>query len=248
MSPSRQSGRLIGVLMLGLLAGLARADGPELRVGMKALPRSPNLVLKDGDRSIIAPANPRVFVVERIEGDKVWLFHGAQKGQSKAADVVPVDRAIPHFDATIKANPRAVFGYSVRAIAHRENRNCGGALADCDAAIRLDPRSAYAYLERADCYYLQEKYDKALPDANQAIGLDPKSSDAFLCRVYCYYAQQDFPKAVVDLDEAIRLNPRNADALVRRADLLTISGQTEKALADLNRSIELNPKNRDAST
>ncbi len=61
MTFRRHMGRLSGVLVLGLVAGLARADGPEFRVGMKVLAKSPGLVLKEGDRSVRL-RRPRGFI------------------------------------------------------------------------------------------------------------------------------------------------------------------------------------------
>ena len=117
MSVRRYPGRLGIALVLGLVVGLARAEGPEFRVGMKVLARSPGLVLKDGNRSVTAPANPRVYVVERVEGDEVRLFHWQQKGLAPAAEVIPLDHAVSYFDGRIKAHPRDTFGYLGRAMA-----------------------------------------------------------------------------------------------------------------------------------
>ena len=145
MTVRRHPGRLSVVLVLGLVVGLAEAEGPEFRVGMKILARSPGLVLKDGNRSVTAPANPRVYVVERVEGDKVRLFHWQQKGLAPAAEVIPLDHAVSYFDGRIKATPRDTFGYLARAMARVQGRASTGALIDCDEAIRLEPKDARAY-------------------------------------------------------------------------------------------------------
>ena len=145
MTFRRDRGRLSSVLLLGLVAGLARAEGPEFKVGMKVLARSPGLVLEDGGRSVTASATPRIYVVERVEGDKVRLFHWQQKGLAPAAAVIPLDHAIAYFDGRIKAHPREAFGYLARAMARVKDRAYDGALADCDEAIRLEPKDARAY-------------------------------------------------------------------------------------------------------
>ena len=160
MTARRHPGRLSVVLVLGLVAGLARAEGPEFTVGMKVLAKSPALVLKDGDRSVTAPATPRVYVVERVEGDKVRLFHWQQKGLAPAAEVIPLDHAVSYFDGRIKAHPRDTFGYLARAMARVQDRAYDGALADCDEAIRLEPKDARAYWLRAGVWRMKHEDDR----------------------------------------------------------------------------------------
>ena len=64
----------------------------------------------------------------------------------------------------IRTDPKAVWAYDKRAMAHLLKRNFDQAVADYTKAIELDPKSMSSYMGRGDAYSMKEDYDHAIAD------------------------------------------------------------------------------------
>ena len=232
---------LSGLLALAMIAGQARGDGPVLRVGMEVIARSPDLILVDGGRAPKTLAYPRIYVVERVEGDTVRLFRWAEKGLAAASAVIPLDQAISYFDGRIKAHPREAFGYLARAAARAEARDYDGALADANEAIRLDPSIARAYVLRGRLRNFKLDDDGATADLNEAVRRDPNDPQSRAARGQYRLGRMRLDEALADANEAIRLSPTCPDGYSVRAGVASWNQEYDKALADMNRAIQLDP-------
>ena len=144
----------------------ARA-GNDRRPGARRRTRAPG---RDGShRPVAGPhprerrprpktlAYPRVYVVERVQGDTVRLFRWAEKGLAAASAVIPLDQAIS--SSTAASRPIRA-RHSATSRGPRLGRRPGtttGPWPMRNEAIRLDPTIARAYVLRGRLPELQAR-------------------------------------------------------------------------------------------
>lgn len=183
-----------------------------------------------------------IYRVDRVDGDRLWLFAPGLEGWAKVSEVVDVNEAIDYFTTWIRAFPQDPWGYHARSIIWAEVRkDFELALRDSDEEIRLCP-NVPAYNSRGLIHSLMREYDKAIDDFNEAIRLDPVPTWAYLNRGYARYLKKEIEKAIADYDEAIRLFPNYIDAYVYRGDARFKNKDYDKAIADFDEAIRLDPK------
>ncbi len=185
----------------------------------------------------------RTYKVEKVGDDRLWLRDekGKAEGWVDNSWVIPFDRAIAFYTATIKASPAEAAGYIDRASIWQEKGETAAAIADLDEAIRLDPRHAMAYNNRGVARRSRKEYDKAIADYSDAIRLDPKLAWAYNDRGLAWSARNERDKAVADHSEAIRLDPKLASAFSNRANAWAAKKEYAKAIADHTEAIRLDP-------
>ena len=106
----------------------------------------------------------RVYSVERVNGDWLWLVSGSVEGWVVTGDVVPFDQGIDFYTQEIRANPKNSSAYNWRGLFWSEKEEHNIAVADYNEAIRLDPKYAAAFYNRGNAWYDKKEYDKAIAD------------------------------------------------------------------------------------
>ena len=190
----------------------------------------------------------RVYQVERVDGDRLWLAAGGVSGWARSDEVIPFDQAVDFFTQAIRADPGAAKSYVLRGLIREARGEYDRALADYGEAIRLDPRSAVAFHNRGIVWSHKKEFDRALADLNEAIKLDPKRAPAFNDRGNVWSDKREYDRALADFDEAIRLDPKFAGAFSDRGNTWSHKKEYDKALADYNEAIRLDPKLASAFT
>jgi tetratricopeptide (TPR) repeat protein len=188
----------------------------------------------------------RVYRVERVEGPWLWLVSETQgiSGWARAADVVPLDRAIDEATAAIRADPSPAAHVS-RGLLWQEAREYARAIADYNEAIRLDPWSEAAYQDRANALEAQGRYAEALADYDAAIRLDPGFDLPYNSRAWMRATcpdprYRDGRQAVADALRACRLGDwKEADYLGTLAAASAEAGDFDEAVRWQTEAIRL---------
>src|SRR5262249_47958048 len=122
-----------------------------------------------GDRVVYDGNVFRVYRVEHVDGDWLWLTAGDVSGWVGSGEGVSSDRAVDFYTQQIRANPRSARDYVCRGLIRAERGEAEAALADYGEAIRLDPTSADAFACRGCIRYARKDYDRAVAEYTEAI-------------------------------------------------------------------------------
>jgi tetratricopeptide (TPR) repeat protein len=222
---------MIAVLAAAFAPGFVRGQATAPAIGTKAVIK-PGAVLKVGDRVVDAGKGPSIYVVDRANGDWLWLTSGAIGGWARAADVVPLARAIPETVVALvdRGNAATARGDFERAIA------------DYNEAIRLDPGDAVARMNRGIARQAQGNFDGAIADYDGAIERGLRTAQAYNNRGHARERKKEYGEAIADYDEAIRLAPDYLLAWLNRGRAWQAKGEPDKALADYGAAVRLDPR------
>src|SRR5947209_3078097 len=80
---------------------VVRKDGTLMKVGKSAVTDQRGRPLRGGDE----PFGFAVYRVERVQGGWLWLISSEFRGWAKAADVIPLDRAVDYYTGLVRARP-----------------------------------------------------------------------------------------------------------------------------------------------
>jgi tetratricopeptide (TPR) repeat protein len=185
----------------------------------------------------------RVYRVEAINGDWLWLVRLQVKGWVRSSDVVPFDQAIDFYNEEIRANPSNSAAYIWRGMIFNEMQFPDNALADSNEAIRLDPNDPMAFSTRGLAWSSKADYDSAIADYNEAIRLNPRHIPALTNRAAVWSQRRNYDRAIADYTQVMRYDPKNALIFQGRGRALAAKNDHQKALADYNEAIRLDPKN-----
>ena len=232
---------VIGLIMIGV----AHDDVDHLLIGTKVVTKRPT-TLKDENRVVDDGRTFRVYTVDQLDGQHLWLVAGEVRGWVRTTDVVPFADAVKFYSNKILNDADDVEAYIRRGLIWNEKKDWDHAIADYDAAIRLDPNSATAYLNRGNSRYKAKDCDHAIADYDAAIRLDPNSAAAHLNRGDCWYNKKDWDHAIADYDAAIRLAPNSAYAYLYRGVAWYNKKDWDHAIADYDAVIRLDPNSTPA--
>jgi tetratricopeptide (TPR) repeat protein len=222
---------MIAVLAAAFAPGFVRGQATTPAIGTKVVIK-PGAVLKVGDRVVVAVKGPSIYVVDRAKGDWLWLTSGATGGWARAADVVPLDRAVLETVVALinRGNAATVRGDFERAIA------------DYDEALRLDPGDGVAQMNRGIARQSQGNFDGAIADYDGAIERGLRTAQAYNNRGHARERKEQYGEAIADYDEAIRLESNYLLAWLNRGRARQAEGEFDKALADYEAAIRLDPR------
>jgi tetratricopeptide (TPR) repeat protein len=134
----------------GTIGAASPAAPPApIEVGSRVVLKGKDTPLKVEDRVVTTGKAPRVFRVDRVNGNWLWVVAGDVKGWVQESDAVPLDRAAKFFADLLKDEPKAGWAYARRGAVWRERHEYENAVADFTEAIRHDPDDAGAYAARA---------------------------------------------------------------------------------------------------
>jgi tetratricopeptide (TPR) repeat protein len=240
------SRRLIPTVSLALFLLL----GPNVAIAMQQSPwlgkkvvtkyakplRVPEGIVDDGTTF-------RVYTVEAVNGDWLWLVRLEVKGWVRTRDVVRSDQAIDFYNQEIRANPGNAAAYIWRGMIFNEFQSPDNAIADSNEAIRLNPDDATAYNTRGVAWNSKAEYESAIADYNQAIRINPRHVPALANRAAAWSRRRDYDRAIADFTQVMRYDPKNSLIFHGRGNALAAKNDHQKALADYNEAIRLDPKN-----
>lgn len=244
------SARPRGRVTAGWWIAVFLATAPLARAGEAAPPRRPEkVVLKSIDARLYVDQKPvnthgqyPIYRVGKAQGDWLWLVTDCgPRGWAHRRDVVPLDRAVEHFGAEIRRDPKSARAYCLRALVYEHKDDHRRAVRDADRAIRLDPQDALSYEARALARLERRDLKGALADANAAVRLEPRAMRAYLYRAEVHKKRSEFKDALKDYGEAIRLAPDCAFAYVRRSQFFSGKMDLERAIDDATKAIRMDP-------
>jgi Tfp pilus assembly protein PilF len=192
----------------------ARQVASDRWTGKWVIPRHEDYELRAQDGNIVfGQGHFALFLVERIDGKRLWIHSGILAGSVDADQVVAADSAIDYFTATINNNASNWYAHAARGLVRQTARgDVDHVIADFTAAIQLRPREPNLYYFRAFGHQAKQSYDKALEDFNRAIRLVPRQGVYFYYRGMVWIAKKDYENAIADFNDAIRLGPADAQA------------------------------------
>jgi len=173
--------RCCALLLIGCFAPLAaRADSTTTAaslVGRRCLATGPGVLVQSGERVVgTAQDLEPIFQVVNSQGDWVHVESAGLSGWVRASEVVPLEKALDHFDAVVRSEPDNLPARTARGIVHKQQGDFNAAIADHTYVIAHDPRPAAAYVNRGNAFAGKGRYDLALADYEAAI----KHDDSFL--------------------------------------------------------------------
>jgi RNA polymerase sigma factor (sigma-70 family) len=203
--------------------------------------------LRDGDRVVEADVLFRIYVVDRIEGDRVRIASEDVSAWTHLSNIVLLVEAIDFYRREIGDNPYNAPAYRQRALVRSLwEGELEEAIDDYTVAIRLEPGHGPTYENRGLTWAEMGEYDKAILDYDEVIRLEPKYGPAYLYRGLAWATKDDNDKVIADLTQAIRLGSGNVKANKQRGLAWAAKGDYDKAIADYDKAIPLDPN--DAST
>jgi tetratricopeptide (TPR) repeat protein len=223
-----------------LVPALARAQESASWIGKRVVTK-PEAQLRIGDRVVDDGGMFRVYKVEQVNGDWLWLVSLGASGWVPSGQVIGFDEAIVFYTDEIRRNPSQASAFARRGLVWAEKGEINIAIDDYSQAIRLDPNLTWAYCNRGLVWTMKKEYDKAIADYSEAIRRDPKFAPAFVFRGGVWRDKREFEKAIADQNEAIRLNPRYAEAFAARGYTSFLMNNYDQAIDDLNEAIHIDP-------
>ena len=151
------------------------------------------------------------------------------------------EKAIEHYDKTIKLDPNFVEVYNNRGNVYQKKGEYARAIQDYDRAIARNPDDADAYYNRGNTYGKKGDYGRAIQDYDKAITLNPAYAEAYNNRGSAYGTKGDYDLAIQDYDKAIALNPDDANAYTNRGKVYRAKGDYDRAIQDYDKVIALKP-------
>jgi len=164
------------VLCCLVCSGSAFAQNQHL-VGRKVMTIKWDTEFKEGNRVTFKSDLGKVYEVEKVNGQWLWLAGRGRRGWVKSSDIVPYEQAIDHFNRLVRRDGSST-NYYLRALAWKAKGELDIALGDFNKAIRRG-RTANLYNARGSVWDDRGDYDRAIADYNEAIRLDPKYADAY---------------------------------------------------------------------
>ncbi len=187
-----------------------------------------------------------VAVVERVEGDRIWIKANGAGDQAvgwvNKSDAIALDNAVAYFTARIDRDPAGWDAYLRRAEAEHSLNQRDAAIADYNRAIELHPDEAFLFVRRGRSLRIAKDCVGAAADFESAARLRPQWAEAYNLAAGIYAdcadpAHRDFPKAIALIQHAFELSP-NPTYLTVLALAYFRSGDLEKAVATQKRAVE----------
>lgn len=235
--------RAVVVLFLAIAAsGAGPADS---WIGQNVIVNSPDVHPRIGTQDVDGGKDFRIYRVELVQGEWLWLASGEVRGWIQAQAAIPYARALDVLTEQIRSNPSAA-AYTVRGYVWLEKTQYEIAIADFTEALRLDSKNAKAYEGRANARLARLRAATAvLEDRFRArlIFLDDNHPDVVSLKKY---AQSEGGQILDDYQRALAIEPSNPAAFVRSGTAWLFKEELGRALGCLDEAIRLDPKSSTA--
>jgi tetratricopeptide (TPR) repeat protein len=148
------------------------------------------------------------------------------------------------WSATLKSNPRSVFGHNNVGIGLLESGKTQDAMKEFETTIQLAPTFAKPYYNLGVAYYKTGDNNDAIENLKTAIRLDPKSAETYAALGTVYQSIGLFDSAVSNFEIALQDCNLAQDASLHYSLGVVYRGvgKNEKAISEFKRATMLNPK------
>jgi serine/threonine-protein kinase len=205
------------LLVLALAPPAAHGQDHPDWIGLQVIFKSAESVLKIGDKVVGRADAFRVYRIDRVNGDWVWLISTGVSGWAPAGDLVRFEQAIDFYSAMINHDPKDGLAFMNRGICWAVRGEFDIAITDIDEAIRLQPDNSVAFAARGFARERKQDIRQAIDDYTEALRLNPKYPRCLCLRGNAHRKLKEYREALSDYDEAVRQDPSLADALANRA-------------------------------
>ena len=234
----------VTLVILAILDGAGPAGGQDVDSwrGKEVVLESRDTELMVGPEVVATGKYHRVFRVQRVKGDWLWLVSGSVSGWVRQDEIISFDQAMAECTRAIEAGIDPGWAYWNRANLWFDKQEWKRALADFNEALRHDPKNSVLWRNRGLAWSRLKNEDQAIADYTAAIQIEPKHGDAYESRGRSWTNLGDYDRAIADYSEAFRLNPNDALALQGRGLALLYKKEYDWVIADMTEAIRLNPR------
>lgn len=232
---------MVAASLLAATADARAEESPLFPTGRQVVLKSRESALKVGKDVVESPDAFRVYRVERVNGDWLWITAQGSRGWVRSGQVVPLDQALEYFTRIIDERPGDPWPRQMRGLVYAQFEDFERAVADDSAALQLDPANPIAYHNRGNARLAVGDRDGAIDDYNRATELDPKDAASYAQRALAWSAKHEYDLAIADDNQAIRLSPNDAGKYRQRAIDWTARQDFAQALADYAEALLINP-------
>ncbi|MDX6769349.1 MAG: tetratricopeptide repeat protein [Elusimicrobiota bacterium] len=183
----------------------------------------------------VAAARPGSYWPNFLHAAAIWLLGD----ERRTRDLLP--EALQAVEKAVKADPKAMYPYVVRAGIRRELEDVPGRLADADRVLKMDPRFVWARTERLEVLGETGHYKAALKEANHLIKRFPDQAWSWAQRGRLRGISGYYELALADFEKAESLDPSCGPLVAWKAEAMRRLGRYPEALAELTRAIKLDP-------
>lgn len=170
------------------------------------------------------------------------LLKQAQAEKDPAARIHLLDRALKI--GTSARDLRAAL-YFERGMAHKEMKDCFGAIRDFNSALFHSRQKIPALLEKTHCLIVVDQLEEAGRVLERVLLARPNIARAYVLKGMIYEKEGFLSKASDEFTRALHYDATSTDALEMRAMVLLKDGKPLEALDDLNELSRLAPHRPD---
>lgn len=181
----------------------------------------------------VAEARPGAYWPNFLHAAAIWLLGD----ERRTRDLLP--EALVAVEKAVKADPKAMYPYVVRAGIRRELEDVPGRLADADRVLKMDPKFVWARTERLEVLGETGHYKAALKEANHLIKRFPDQAWSWGQRGRLRGISGYYELALQDFTKAESLDPKCGPLVAWKAEALRRLGRYPEALKELTRAIAI---------
>lgn len=181
----------------------------------------------------LSAERPADYWANFLHAAAIWLLGD----ERRTRDLLP--EALVAVEKALKADPKALYPYVVRAGIRRELEDVPGRLADADRVLKMDPKFVWARTERLEVLGETGRYKAALKEANHLIKRFPDQAWAWGQRGRLRGISGYYQLALEDFEKAESLDPNCGPLVAWKAEALRRLGRYPEALKELTRAIKL---------
>ncbi len=234
----------VTLVILAILDGAGPAGGQDVDSwrGKEVVLESRDTELMVGPEVVATGKYHRVFRVQRVKGDWLWLVSGSVSGWVRQDEIISFDQAMAECTRAIEAGIDPGWAYSKSCEPLVRQARMGARPRRLQRGIRHDPKNSVLWRNRGLAWSRLKNEDQAIADYTAAIQIEPKHGDAYESRGRSWTNLGDYDRAIADYSEAFRLNPNDALALQGRGLALLYKKEYDWVIADMTEAIRLNPR------
>lgn len=147
-----------------------------------------------------------------------------------------INKAIYHYNESIRINPKYHFTYNYRGTAYRNLGQYQCAIKDFNTAIDLKPHFAIAYINRGITYHRLGQYKLAIEDYNKAMPQKSYNAEVYNNRGAAYFNLGKYELAIEEYSKVIDIRHNYANAYNNRASAYLVLGNKKMGCYDAQKA------------
>jgi tetratricopeptide (TPR) repeat protein len=230
----------IGILALPDGAASAIEQPAGVGTGTEVVLASPDTALMIGSQVVATGTPHRLYRVERVQGDWLWIVAGNVEGWVRRSEVIAFGQAMEDYAGRIAEAPYAAgWAYFQRGNLWLHKQEWQRAAADFTESLKETPKDAAILHNRALAWIGLKNFHWAIADLTAALEIDPRYIWAYDDRGRAWAELGLYDRAIADFTAALQLEPKEVQALVGRGLAYAEIGQPDSAIADLTEALRL---------